>query len=610
MDLITLDFETFYSKEFSLSKLTTEEYIRDPRFQVIGLGLKVNNGPTEWASGTNAQMQDYLDSFDWANSMVLAHNTMFDGAILNWKFGVNPKVWADTLSMARSIHGTGVGGSLKALSEYYDIGQKGTEVLDALGKRREDFTDEELSRYGDYCINDVELTYDLFSLMGRKYPRKELKVIDATLRMFVEPVLELDLELLESHLIDVRDRKDKLLMNLEDGITKEDLMSNDKFAGLLRGLGVEPPYKVSPATGKETYAFAKTDEGFKALQEHEMYEVQALVAARLGNKSTLEETRTQRFIDIAKRGNLPVPIRYYAAHTGRWGGSDKINIQNLPSRGPDGKTLKQSLIAPENHMLIDCDSSQIEARVFAWLAGQDDLVASFRDGEDVYVKMASRIYNVPEEEVTKDQRFVGKTTILGAGYGMGSIRFQAQLKTSGVDMDLAEARRVINIYRGTNGRIHNLWRESQVLLENMARKTPMRIGSPKLIESRGDIPAVTLPSGLLMHYADLRADMTEEGVEYTYKTRRGRTKIYGGKFVENICQAVARCIIAEQMLKISKKYRVALTVHDSLVVCVHYNYVDIAREYVEDCMREVPDWAGGLPLDCESGVGKSYGECE
>ncbi len=138
----------------------------------------------------------------------------------------------------------------------------------------------------------------------------------------------------------------------------------------------------------------------------------------------------------------------------------------------------------------------------------------------------------------------------------------------------------------------------------------MRIGSPKLIESRADMPAVTLPSGLLMHYTDLRADNTEDGTEYTYKTRKSRTKIYGGKFVENICQAVARCIIAEQMLKISKKYRVALTVHDSLVVCVHYNYVDIAREYIEDCMREVPDWAGGLPLDCESGVGRSYGECE
>jgi hypothetical protein len=611
MDLITLDFETFYSKEFSLSKLTTEEYIRNPFFEVIGIAVKVNNGPTEWASGTNEQIQDYLDSFDWGNSMVLAHNTMFDGAILNWRFGVQPKVWADTLSMARSIHGTAVGGSLKALSEHYKIGQKGTEVLDALGKRREDFTDNDLSRYGDYCINDVELTYDLFALLGGKYPRRELKVIDATLRMFIEPKLELDLELLEAHLIDVRDRKERLLLNLEAGVGKEDLMSNDKFAGLLRGLGVEPPHKISPATGKETYAFAKTDEGFKALQEHDMYEVQALVAARLGNKSTLEETRTQRFIDIAKRGNLPIPIRYYAAHTGRWGGSDKINIQNLPSRGPDGKTLKQSLIAPENHMLIDCDSSQIEARVLAWLAGQNDLLQSFADKEDVYIKMASRIYdNIPLEEVTKDQRFVGKTTILGAGYGMGAVKFQAQLKTFGFDMDLEEARRVINVYRGTNGRIHNLWREAQVLIENMAKKTPMRIGSPKLIESRADIPAITLPSGLLMHYPDLRADMTEEGTEYTYKTRKSRTKIYGGKFVENVCQAVARCIIAEQMLKIASKYKVVLTVHDSIVVCVHYNDVDMACEYVEDCMRQVPDWAEGLPLDCESGVGKSYGECE
>jgi DNA polymerase len=387
-------------------------------------------------------------------------------------------------------------------------------------------------------------------------------------------------------------------------------MSNDKFAGLLRGLGVAPPHKISPATGKKTYAFAKTDEGFKALQGHEMYEVQALVAARLGNKSTLEETRTQRFIDIAKRGNLPIPLRYYAAHTGRWGGSDKINIQNLPSRGPDGKTLKQSLIAPENHMLIDCDSSQIEARVLAWLAGQNDLLQSFANKEDVYIKMASRIYNVPEEEVTKDQRFVGKTTILGAGYGMGAVKFKAQLKNFGFDMDLDEARRVINIYRAANAHISTLWHESQVLIENMVRKTPTRIGTPRLIESMGNIPAITLPSGLLMRYPDLRAERNENGVQYTYKTRNSRTKIYGGKFVENVCQAVARCIIAEQMLKIASKYKVVLTVHDSIVVCVHYNDVDIACEYVEDCMREVPVWAEKLPLDCESGVGKSYGECE
>ena len=610
MDLITLDFETFYDKDFSLSKLTTEEYIRDPRFQIIGVGVKVNDSETEWASGTHEEIAGFLSDpfFDWASSMVLAHNTLFDGAILSWLFDIKPKVWADTLSIGRAIHGVEVSGSLKALAERYEIGEKGTEVLDAKGKRREDFTEAELSRYGDYCINDVELTHKLFSRMLKGFPKQELKIIDATLRMFTEPVLELDLGLLEAHLENVKDRKDELM--LEAGVSKEDLMSNDKFAELLRQNGVEPPTKISPATGKETYAFAKTDDGFKALEESSSYEVQVLVAARLGNKSTLEETRTQRFIDIAKRGALPIPLRYYAAHTGRWGGSDKINLQNLPSRGPDGKYLKRSILAPNGSVLIDCDSSQIEARVLAWLAGQEDLVEDFANKEDVYVKMASRIYNLPEDQISKDQRFVGKTTILGAGYGMGALKFQAQLKTFGVDIDLEEARRIIDIYRKSNGNISRLWRDSQFMIKNLANKVSTRVGRHDVIRSLAKQSAVSLPSGLLMRYEDLRGENSERGYQYTYKTRKGRTKIYGGKFVENACQAVSRCIIGEQMLRISAKYKVVLTVHDSLVVCVKEDEAQDARTYIEECMRTVPTWAEGLPLDCESGVGKAYGDCE
>jgi DNA polymerase len=610
VDLITLDFETFYDKDFSLSKLTTEEYIRDPRFQIIGVGVKVNDWDTDWASGTYEEIEKFLADplYDWDNSMVLAHNTLFDGAILSWLFDIKPKVWADTLSIGRAIHGVEVSGSLKALAERYGVGQKGTEVLDAKGKKREDFTAEELSRYGDYCINDVELTYKLFSRMLKGFPKQELKIIDATLRMFTEPVLELDLGLLESHLENVKDRKDELM--LEAGVSKKDLMSNDKFAELLRQNGVEPPMKVSPTTDKETYAFAKTDDGFKALAESPSYEVQVLVAARLGNKSTLEETRTQRFIDIAKRGPLPIPLRYYAAHTGRWGGSDKINLQNLPSRGPDGKHLKRSILAPDNCVLIDCDSSQIEARVLAWLAGQQDLVQAFHDKEDVYVKMASRIYNLPEDQISKDQRFVGKTTILGAGYGMGSVKFQAQLKTFGVDIDLEEARRIIDIYRKSNGNISRLWRDSQFMIKNLANKVSTRVGCHNVIQSLATQSAVSLPSGLVMRYEDLRAENGERGYQYTYKTRKGRTKIYGGKFVENACQALARCIIGEQMLRISTKYKIVLTVHDSLVVCVKEDEVQEARTYIEDCMRTVPTWAHGLPLDCESGVAKAYGDCE
>lgn len=610
MDLITVDFETYYSKDFSLSKLTTEEYIRDPRFEIIGVSVKVNNGPTEWASGTHEEFREYFNDFDWANSMVLAHNTMFDGAILSWLFDIRPRAWADTMCMGRGLHGVEVGASLKALSERYGVGEKGTEVLNALGKRREDFTESELDKYGDYCINDVELTYKLFALMNESmFPKKELKVIDCTLRMFIEARLELDLGLLEQHLISIRDRKDELLeaANITD---KKQLMSNDKFAELLKEQGAIPPTKTSPATGKETYAFAKTDEGFKALAEHDNLNVQALVAARLGNKSTLEETRTQRFIDIAKRGTLPVPVRYYAAHTGRWGGSDKINIQNLPSRGPDGKMLKKSIMAPEGYMLIDCDSSQIEARVLAWFAGQDDLTEAFRNKQDVYVKMASRIYDVREEDITPQQRFVGKTTILGAGYGMGALRFQDQLKNFGVELPMDECRRVINIYRETNWKINKLWRDANVMLEELSKNSAVSIGEQSVIEPIAALQGVRLPSGLVMRYEDLTGEQNEKGLEFTYKTRRGRTKIYGGKFVENACQAIARCIISEQMLLIDKKYPPVLTVHDSIVACVPEEEVNEAQQYIEECMRFVPDWAEGLPLDCESGVARTYGDCE
>tara|TARA_R110001606_G_scaffold73075_5_gene168401 strand:- start:1591 stop:3417 length:1827 start_codon:yes stop_codon:yes gene_type:complete len=608
MKLITLDFETFYDRDYSLSKLTTENYVRHRDFEVIGVAVKQWDEKTEWVSGTHAQIKDYLMGYDWSDKMVLAHNTMFDGAILNWSFGITPKIYADTLCMARALHGTESSVSLANLAKAYGLQDKGDEVIRAMGKRRVDFTEEELSRYGDYCVTDVDITHELFMRMINDFPRKELKLIDLTLRMFVEPMVDLDAGLLELHLAEIKDRKDKLLADAN--IEKEELMSNPKFAVVLEGLGVTPPKKISLTTGKETFAFAKSDEAFKALQEHEDDRVQALVAARLGTKSTLEETRTQRFIDISRRGILPVPVRYYAAHTGRWGGDDKINLQNLPSRGPNGKKLKQSIIAPAGHTLIDCDSSQIEARVLAWLAGQDDLVDQFDRGEDVYKYMASSIYSVPADAVSKDQRFVGKTTILGAGYGMGAPKFQHQLMTFGFDIELKEARRIIRVYREANDAISSLWHAAQDMLKDLHNKSPAKVGRAGVLQVDVDKTAIILPSGLPMYYHGLFAEIEDNRPQYYYKTRRGPNKIYGGKVVENVCQAVARCIIGEQMLRIAKKYKVVLTVHDSIVACVKDEEVAEAQAYVEECMRWKPDWADGLPINCESGTGKSYGDCE
>ena len=610
MDLITLDFETYYDKDFSLRKMTMESYIRDPRFEVIGVGVKVNNNETEWASGTHEQINRYLHTFDWGNSMLLCHNTLFDGAIISWLYNIQPRVYADTLCIARALHGVEVGGSLHVLSQRYNLGTKGTEILNAVGKRREDFTPEELSRYGDYCVNDVELTYKLFMAMAKGFPKQEMRIIDMTLRMFTEPMLDLDIGLLQQHLDNTKQIKEELLSST--GVTREQLMSNPKFAELLVSLNVEPPMKISPTTGKETYAFAKNDEAFKGLLEHEDTRVQALVNARLGTKSTLEESRTERFIGIAKRGLLPVPVRYYAAHTGRWGGDDKINIQNLPSRGVNGKKLKSSIIAPVGYTLVDCDSSQIEARVLAWLAGQDDLVQAFANKEDVYIKMAAKIYNVKEEEVTKEQRFVGKSTILGAGYGMGAVRFSEQLKSFGTTISVDEARRIISIYRESNWKISQFWRNCQNMLVEMSRDKLVTFGANNIVKAVRTQTGygIKLPSGLVMRYDDLQYEQNDGSVEFNYKTRRGRTRIYGGKVTENVCQAIARCIMGEQMLAIAKRYKPVLTVHDSVVCCVPDDELEEARQYIEDCMSTTPSWAEGMPITCESGIGKSYGDCE
>jgi len=604
--IITVDFETYYDKEFSLSKLTTEEYVRDDKFEVIGVCVKVDDGETTWLTGTKDELRKLLRQYDWANSFVLAHNTMFDGAILSWHFGITPKGWFDTLCMARAVNGVDAGGSLKALAERYQIGVKGDEVINALGKRRVDFSEEELARYGTYCRNDVDLTHTLFSILMESFPKKELKVIDTTLKMFVEPELELDTAMLEQHLIDVKTKKEKLLAAA--AADKDTLMSNDKFAELLISLKVEPPRKISARTGKEAWAFAKTDEEFKALTEHPDPRVQALVAARLGTKTTLEETRTQRFIDISNRGKLPVPIKYYAAHTGRWGGDDKINLQNLPSRGQNAGKLKSSIKPPEGYVIIDSDSSQIEARTVAWLAGQDDLVEAFDKGEDVYKIMASAIYGKEVESISADERFVGKTTILGAGYGMGAEKFQNQLKIFGVDIPLEECKRIIMVYRQTYAKIPALWREAHNCLSAIISGSGATFGVVDAVQFDASERGFLLPSGLWQRYEGLEKVYDPEGKEqYQYKTRKGFVKIYGGKVVENICQAVARCVIAEQMIKIAKQYRVVLTVHDAVACIAPLEEAGEAKNYVETCMRWRPEWAATLPLNCEAGVGDNYG---
>jgi DNA polymerase I-like protein with 3'-5' exonuclease and polymerase domains len=915
MDIVTIDTETYWDKDFSLSKMTTEAYIRDPRFEVIGVSVKLNDQEVDWYSG--ADPGGFLNAIDYSDKAILCHNTAFDGAILSWKYGIRPKLWLDTLSMARPLHSMTVGGSLKALATYYELGDKGDEVMRTQGLRRRDFTPEQMSAFAEYCVQDTNLTYRLFKKMVRRFPKEELLVIDQTIRMYTEPKFELDPVVLDAHLAAIHERKQKLLEKLGgEEKAKKYLMSNAKFASLLQALGAEPPMKTSPTTGKQTYAFAKNDTEFLALLDHPKAAVRTVVEARLGTKSTIEETRTQRFLEIAERGPLPIMLNYYGAHTGRFSGGDKINLQNLPRGG----ALRKALAAPDGHVVVACDSSQIEARLVAYLAGQDDLVQSFREGRDVYSEFASDVYQRPITKADKVERHVGKTCvaegtliltergqvpveeitvedrvwdgvewvnhegvvyqgekevihydglyatadhgvltdqgplpfgvaasrlatlltsgdggeavrvgedylpadttpeeahllvrrmydlwcaevdqrrqpeseqvqglpvvftdqvealcrawaeirrhigtlhepftqalsqlwwpwhpatvqvahgvhslgrgtpsaprlqgrgdrsgrqqwalrprkspagyspgagqqqtqygqgllagagdtslgvpfpihaimdiqagceeranrrtgvgkvrvydilnagprrrytaanklifncILGLGYGMGPPKFLHSLATGfiSVTVDEGEAQQIVRLYRNKYHRIQAFWNRCNHELNGMVAGASGELCDLVSYDSEG----IILPNGMRIRYPALRR--TANGFEYINDARvyrkfvRARvageetpdltwTKLYGGKVVENLTQAVARIVVSEQMVRIGRRYPVALQVHDEIVCVVPEEQADACKQYMIDVMSTPPKWAPDLPVACEADVGPNYGEAK
>lgn len=617
MDIVTIDFETYYDKDYSLSKMTTEKYVRSPLFEIIGVGIKVNDYPADWYSGDAPGK--FLKSLDYSDKAVLCHNTAFDGAILSWHFGINPRLWLDTLSMARPLHGGTVGCALAKLAVHYGLGEKGTEVVAALGKRKADFTEPELAQYGRYCVNDADLTKALWDRLKVGFPVSELLVIDQTLRMYTEPVIELDVPLLQQHLEEVRTRKQQLLEGISHSLGGEQsaqdmLMSNDKFAEYLRQQDVDPPTKVSPRTGKETWAFAKTDKGLSDLLEHDDEHVQAVVSARLGVKSTIEETRTENLIGVAARGRLPIMLNYYGAHTGRFSGGDKLNLQNLPSRG--NTTIRRALKAPAGHVLISCDSAQIEARMVAWLAGQEDLVQAFAEKRDVYSEFATEVYGRKITKVDKVERFVGKTCVLGLGYGLGAAKLQRTLEIGqggvNVVIDLDEAERIVRIYRTKNFRITQFWQRCGNALTTMTQGGSGNLHDMLSYDSTG----ITLPSGFQIQYPALR--QTPSGFEYINDARQLRkyyngddvawTRLYGGKVAENIVQALAAIVIREQMAEAGTHFKVAFQVHDEIIICVPETEAQEAQTKLEAIMSTAPRWAPDLPVACESGVATNYGD--
>lgn len=621
MSLITIDFETYYAKDYSLSKMTTEEYIRSAPFEVIGFAYRIDEGEPEWVTGSDEYIAKRLHALNLHEHKMLAHNTAFDAAILAWRYNIHPKFMYDTLSMARPIADVVKGGSLKHLAERFQLGAKGTEVVNALGKRKGDFSNGQLAAYGEYCKNDVVLTYNLFNVLKEHSTPQECYMIDMLLRMYTDPVINLNREKLATHLSSVRAKKAALMEQIGATANKDILMSNPQFAELLQMLGVCPPTKIN-AKGKETWAFSKQDNEFMELQEHEDPLVQALVAARLGVKSTLEETRTERFISVTYRGHLPILLNYYGAHTGRASGGDKLNLQNLTR----GSMLREAMEAAFGHSVIACDSAQIEARMTAWLAGQEDLVVQFRNGEDVYSVFATDVYGYHVDKSKADERFVGKTAILGLGFGCGASKFHHMLKVKNVTtFDAADCERTVAIYRQKYAMIAKLWKEAQKALQAMARGDEYELGVG--IKLRCTPEGIILPNGMIQRYPNLRwlepdgEKIKQKG--FYYDARYGTNYIYGPKLIENVVQALARIVVFNQMAKIdqnlkkydrkkgfNKRFRTALTVHDEVVCICPDEYVPQVKDMMVRIMSTPPSWAPNLPIACEAGHGKNYGSAK
>ena len=605
MHIIALDFETYFGDDYTLSKMTTESYIRDPRFQAHGAAIKWSaNEPAKWYD--DSALRSVLASVDWNDIAIIAHHAHFDGFILAHHYNVRPKFWLDTLSMARLLLGNHLSVSLDSLAKNFGLGAK-TINYSFKGKHWHELTLAEQEALADGCCQDVELTWLLFHKIAVEFPKSEYALVDQTIRMFVEPTLRGDIDLLGKIWSEEDVARRSFTVDL--GVSDSDLQSAASFASLLQAEGVEPATK----QGKNgpIYAFAKTDDFMKELLDHDDPRVSGLARARLGIKSTAIQTRAETLGGMSRRGPLCVYLRYCGAHTTRWSGGDGSNFQNFRR----GNNLRRTILAPEGRDLAVIDSSQIECRLLNWLAGQWDVVERFRNKEDPYAELASQFYNEPiykpddsdprAAELTA-KRGAGKQGELMCGYGCGGPKF-ARVAAMGlygppIIIDEVEGARRVDIYRSTHPAVMDYWRQGEWMLSRLANGNTAQWGPMTIRDHK-----MFTPNGLPLNYDTLEWHVDEETGErgFRLRTRQGWTRIWGSKLVQHVCEALARCIVGDAMTTIGRYLRVVGMSHDEIWVLIRKGD-QAAFDWCLSVMRQSPAWAPDLPLDAEGSYGDRY----
>ncbi len=618
---IPVDFETYWDKDYRLDRMTTAEYVLDPRFEIIGVSLRTPDGQRHWVTGDANHVRAELLRLvpDWSAVRVIAHNARFEAAILEWRLDIKPAAYLCTmvgsrphiLPYTRSV-------SLRAVGEYTGAGTKGDYVHKTAGMHRLDFTPEQMLEFGTYCQTDEKITLGISDYLLKILPVEEQEALDLTIKKFVRPKLRLNRAALEARLTDIAVKKEALagLLETRYGATLADIRSRPKFAKLLAQHGAEPPLKLNKK-GNATYAFAKDDLAFKELLTHESESVRELVAAKMAMSSTLEESRLKRLITLhdITGGTLPVPLVYYGAHPGRLAGDDEINLQNLPRVVKDKKTgaiqkghLRYAIEAPPGYSILAADYSNIEARIVATLSGEVELREGFRSGRDIYAEFASKIYGRPITDKGSKERFVGKTCILGLGYGMGAGKFALKCAQEGIVMPGTQAARVVSLYRSTYHGIPVLWNnlESRALQQMLKRDSMHEWNNLLFAHER-----IILPNGMPLIYPNLKR--TGRGLSFDSRFAGVETgnSIWGGTFLENVCQALARIIATHAELRLAKRgLPVALQVHDELVWVVPTVLLEQIKKVVAEEMTRRLGWMPDLPIAIEMKSGPTYGDAK
>lgn len=687
MNVLTVDFETYYDREYSLSKMTMIEYIMDGRFQPIMMSYSINDDPIQNVIGY-PNIKRILDGIDWDNTVLNAQNTAFDATIVRARFGHTARYYTDTMAMARVtaahvFEGASLGAIAKVLqANGVPVPPKGKEVQSALGmhlynayqgtpylalKATTDHNEiqrghELLMGYVEYCNNDVHLAREAFKYFTKMITPDEMQYGDMILKCYIEPSLYLDLPIIEEEIQRIHERDEQRArdvankyFNGNQAELRSVCRSVPKFTEFLRGLGgileheIDEdadyafiiPSKYSEKKGRVEPCYSKTFPPVIEMCER-MDEIGDIFRTKLAMSSSIELSRAERFRAIAKIGcGFGMPYTVSGAHTHRLGGSGGLNVQNLSSGRKEGQSnaLKRSISAPPGHQVVVFDSSQIELRTGSYIAGDHATLKMFLEGRDPYSEQASLIYGGDPVEIKKlakggvepyasIQRPAGKASLLSNIYGTGAVGFMNYAKLMGVDMTLEEAQHIVKVYRETHPEVVATWNACEVALRNMIAGANGYFGGPdgKLFYYDGArmnhgvrMPGIRLPDGnwLNYHCLSMREREYPDGstkMNYAYRgLKEGRIQwifTYAARIFENCNQALAFAVMKYQALLINQRYKIVLNTHDEWGIVVKDDEVEQAKEYMQWCMRQVPEWAKGLPVDCEGDAAVHYGDCK